>query len=196
MPVQEPLQQPIQAPSYYYPPYYAPYPPYPPLQPPRDDRIKGTTIVAVVLLLIMIVIPAAVFFVALSSFDQGGTSDVFEGSVTLSEGAHFKVDAGWSPSKVWIFMNVTSGSNVDVYLMNAPQYDGTYGNYTPAVFSATEMWEDEDTLSQACEFQTAGSYNLIVVFDNTDNPLRSSDAVPSGTVELDIHIVSGYIFMD
>ena len=93
-------------------------------------------------------IGAGIFYTMMSSFNYSGTDDLFDGNVTLSRGAHFTVSNVWSSSTVYIFMNVTSGSNVDVYLMNTAQYDGTYGNFTPAVFSATSVWENVDTLSQ------------------------------------------------
>lgn len=178
-----------------YPPYYAPYMPSPQPAPKKDNKN-----VLIALIVVFIIASAAIgagfFYSMMSSFNQSGTNDLFNGNVTLSQGAHFKVSNGWSGSKIWIFMNVTSGSNIDVYLMNTPQYDGTYGNYTPAIFSATSAWENVDMLSQTYEFQNVYMTDLFVVFDNTDNPLRGSDAVPNGTVEIEARILSYYLYVD
>ena len=190
-----PTQQYSEPPIPPYSPYYMPYPPLPRQAPAKDNKNLLIALI-VVFIVASAAIGAGFFYSMMSSLDQSGTNDLFTGNVTLSTGAHFKVSNGWSGSKIWIFMNVTSGSNIDVYLMNTPQYDGTYGNYTAAIFSATSVWENVDTLSQTYEFQNTYITDLFVVFDNTDNPLRSTDAVPTGTVEIEAHIISYYSYVD
>lgn len=194
-PAEEPAQQPQPSPIPAYPPYYAPYLSSPQPAPAKDNK-KVLLASIVVMIVAFAAIGAGIFYSMMSSMNYSGTNDLFDGNVTLSSGAHFKISSGWSGSMIWIFMNVTTGANIDVYLMNTPQYDGTYGNYTPAIFSATRVWENVDTLSQTYEFQMAQMSDLLVVFDNMDNPLRTSDAVPTGQVEIDVHIVSYYNYAD
>jgi hypothetical protein len=168
-----------------------------PFEPRKDDTSIGIAIVALVVVFLMAAVPFMLILSSLSSWDNAEWSDVaFDDEVILATGGNFRVLANWgATSSVHIFMNVTEGSAVDIYIMTDDQFESTYPVATPSAFSSLYEWEGVTELDEDYEVDDP-SQSFYVIVDNVDNPLRPGDAVPSGCVELELKVVTNHIEYD
>jgi hypothetical protein len=178
---------------YYYYPQYSPYPTPPPVPPRRDRKSDRTIILVVVAVFIIFFIIFLGFMVMLfSSFEPQTNKRDFETEVIISEGGHFKYyldDIYDDDLEVELDITSEDGKYFDVYIMELSQYELIYNNENESFISFSSYYSLEnvsrvdDTIKLNEEY---GTFYLVI--DNTDNPLTVSDAIPQGTITLDLKV--------
>ena len=115
----------------------------------------------------------------------------------------------WSYGEIWVNVTVTSGGNVDVYVMSYTQVDNAY-NYDPYYYGGYQPSGDNITDPRAVSFKPASeedtssarihyvfdtseeSYytgpeeGIFIIIDNRECDITPDDADPSGVVVLDM----------
>lgn len=182
-------------------PYHQPYPYY---QPPMDRGRTDAWIVFAVILIIVIVIVAPLsllFLVGLPLLGGGmdSAAEEYRDTVLITQGGHW-VREFWYFDDLEFEIEVTSGGNVDIYLMDGTQYANAYRdpNGTDIAFSALMEWEDRREVSATVTFENLdGEWPYCLVVDNRVNTLTTGDADPTGPVTVDIWVeTTEMMFMD
>jgi len=167
------------------------YPPPPPPQPQGKTFLGVPLLTAIILLLIVGLIAFAIIAFLLGGLTGGGEDLVqsYDEEVVVGVGGHFRLHlgAGFVSRRIEVDINSTDGRRFDVYLMDEDQYELVYGNQSTNAFSAVRRFENVSAVMTNLTLpDTDRSYVLVV--DNTDNPLLATDAAPTGTVTVELHV--------
>ncbi len=183
--------RPPQAPGPYVPPPAWPY--HPPQQRPPERSVLGVPPLVLVII-VFVILAALVGVIALFSGLPGGDlEDVvldFDDEVIVGEGGHFRLDLMsdmWATYEVVLNVSSSDARAFDVYVMDLNQYNAAYGNQSTGAFSAAERFENVTVLATSFELpRNDRSYVLVV--DNRDLDLTPGDAVPRGTITVQLTV--------
>jgi len=178
-------QMPLPAPW----PYHYPPPPQPQPQ-PQGRTFFGLSPLAAIILLLIVGVVAFIFIAILLGGLSGGGEDLvqsYDEDVVVGEGGHFRLDLsfGFVSRRVEVNITTTGGGRFDAYLMDEGQYERVYGNESTNAFSAVRRFENISALMTNLSLPDTGR-SYILVIDNVDNPLLATDAVPTGTLTVDL----------
>jgi hypothetical protein len=167
------------------------YPVAPPPQPQGKTFFGLSPLTAIILLLIVGVIAFFLIAILLGGLSGGGEdlAQSYDEDIVIGDGGHFRLElgAGWTSRRVEVNITSTGGGRFDVYLMDEDQYELVYGNESTNAFSAVRRFENVSALMTNLTLPDTG-ISYVLVIDNTDNPLLATDAVPTGTVTLELHV--------
>lgn len=154
--------------------------------------------IAIWIVALFIIIFLSCAIIALLSFPGPYDSqDVFNAEVIISEGGHFKYSLGFSLNDEYI-LNISSrdGTNFDVYIMDEDQYENAYETIDSSIISFSSFYSNENTnrVQENLDFtDERGLYKeYFLIIDNRDTPITPNDAVPVGTLTLDVEITIDY----
>ncbi len=153
--------------------------------------------VVIIVLVIIVMIALAGFFISMlfSGLDTGPDVRRFDDQVLVDDGGHFRhtIMDGWSgPDQVTLNISSITGGRFDVYIMDGDQYENTYGNQSTGAFSAVARYENVTFVDDELELESH-QLPFFLVIDNRDYQLTPGDAVPTGVIEVDVHIRSVWI---
>lgn len=176
-------QMPLPAPwPYHYPP--------PPQPQPQGRTFFGLSPLAAIILLLIVSVVAFIFIAMLLGGLTGGGEDLvqsYDEDVVVGDGGHFRLalDASFVSRRIEVNITTTGGGRFDVYLMDEDQYELVYGNESTNAFSAVRRFENVSAVMTNLSLPDTG-VSYVLVIDNTDNPLLATDAVPTGTLTVDL----------
>ncbi len=172
-------------------PWPYPYPPPPQPQPQGKTFFGIPLLTAIILLLIVGLIAVAIISFLLGGLTGGGEDLVqsHDEDVVVGEGGHFRLDlgAGFVSRRVEVNITSSDGRRFDVFLMDDDQYELVYGNASTNAFSSVRRFENITAVMTNLTLPDTGRSYVLVV-DNVDNPLLATDAVPTGTVTVELHV--------
>jgi hypothetical protein len=163
---------------------------------PEGKAKMPPVVTVIVIVLVIILVLGALFFSALfSSVDDATPQRRFDDQVLIDNGGHFwwTLLPSWS-GREQVTINITSlqGDAFDVYVMDTAQYENAYGNETTGAFSAQRRYENVTRVDDRFELDS-DELDILIVIDNRDFQLTPDDAVPSGVIEVDVHLRSVWI---
>jgi hypothetical protein len=122
-----------------------------------------------------------------------GTSTFSTEAIIIEEG-HFMHSLGflWGDMEVTIDISSEGGRAFDVYIMDWDQYNTLYGpgNQTPLAFSVLYSSENITQVYDVITLEGAGfaDEEYFLVVDNRNTEITPNDAIPEGTITVDIEI--------
>ncbi len=173
--------------------------------------MKGRAFSCIVL---AILITASLTFIIT---DNSKAQDIESDIIHIGEGNFYisgPYDA-WTYSEIWVNITVTSGGNIDVYVMTYTQVDNAYpystyyyGDYSSsddateprAISHKTESVEDVAVANIHYEFEEGGGdyyydYSddeIFIIIDNRNCNITSNDADTEGVVSLEMALEYEY----
>ena len=155
-------------------------------------------IIVIIIVVAVVIIGSVVFFAMIANIGGEPWEETrnFETDVHIEEGGHFRylLSDSWEDEMIMNFtVGLINGSNYDVYIMDAMQYENAYGNQSTGAFSALFSWQD---VANAMDFavieEPQGPYYLVV--DNVEMSHVPGSAIPEGPihVELELEITSRF----
>lgn len=183
--------RPPQAPTPYMPPPAWPY--HPPQQKPPERGVLGVPPLVVLIIVLIIVAAIVGILIMLADLPSGDFEEVvldFDEEVIVGDGGHFRLDL---VSEMWatyeVVLNVSSADAraFDIYVMDTNQYSAAYGNQSTGAFSAVERFENVTVLATSFELPS-NDRSYVLVVDNRDLDLTPGDAIPQGTLTVQLAV--------
>jgi hypothetical protein len=149
--------------------------------------------IAVVIILTLLLLVWAIG--TLPTLDEPDDPIVFETEVIIADGGHFRhtlIDSWSGRQDVTVTITSLTGGPFDVYIMDVDQYENAYGNDTTGSFSFLFRAENVTQFDFTEELETQ-EWELIIIVDNTDNPLLAEDATPVGTISVQVRTETQWV---
>jgi hypothetical protein len=156
--------------------------------------VRGMLGVPPLVLLIIVLVVVAAFvgvILMLSGLPTGSTDTTvmdFDEEVIVGVGGHFRLDlqdSMWATYRVVLNVSSSDARPFDVYVMDLNQYNAAYTNQSTNAFSAAERFENVTALATSFELPSSDRTYVLVV-DNRDLDLTAGDAVPQGTLTVQL----------
>ena len=172
----------------YYPPY--PYPPQEQLSPLKRKRFSILELLLIILVLFVFVAPIIFsFFLFMPGPTTTPFQKVMDSAYYIKNGTYIgeRVEA-WSDSEIRVSVNVSMDKKVDIFVMTESQYE-LFGNSSDAF---GYVYADKNISS--CEFTVEIGETCYIVIDNSDIGMLNDDALPHGTVDVQLEIDQRYSY--
>ncbi len=152
---------------------------------------------AVLTILLLLILPTFSIFLLLDSFNDGHR-DIWEREfqASIEDGGHYRftLESYSYYDEIKVTFQVTATdytSRFDVYIMDHDQYWNSYPEENDGkerAFAAQLAWENTTSVSETAILSMKNDQGCYLIIDNHDSSLRSLDAVPTGILEVDIHV--------
>lgn len=151
---------------------------------------------------LVIILIFSCFIVNSFLFEPQKYTESYSMDVIIAQGGHFKYHLGYMQEEMEISVDIYSTEDVkfDLYIMDLEQYENSYGSgyNSNTAFSAIYSKENISRINETCDLsvKSQGYRELYLIIDNRDFPLTPEDAVPTGTITIDLNldITSVYYF--
>jgi hypothetical protein len=140
------------------------------------------------------------FIIAFISWPRpNDTQETYNVEVIIAQEGHFKYSLGYYlDDEITLNISSRNGENFDVYIMDEDQFENAYDSPNSSIISFSTFYSNENTNRVEDNLDFTDNRNnykeYFLIIDNRDTQLTPDDATPSGTLTLDVEIITDYSY--